>query len=71
MNGLLLIVIILEMNVENGLGSGMRVKVGRKLGRWLKGYGMRGVGNVYGYVQRVEPRRDSAEVQSRRGVQVL
>ena len=48
MNGLLLIVIIRVVIVGDGLGLDMRVQVGRKLGRWLKDYGMRGVGSVYG-----------------------
>jgi hypothetical protein len=48
MNGLLWIVIIRVGNVGDGLGLGMRVRVGGKLGRWLKDYGMRGGGNVYG-----------------------
>ena len=48
MNGLLWIVIIRVVNGGDGLGSVMRVKVGGKLGRWLKDYGMRGGGNVYG-----------------------
>jgi len=48
MNGLLLIVIILDLIDGDGLGSGMRVKEVEKLGGWLEGYGMRGDGSVYG-----------------------
>ena len=48
MNGLLLIVIIPVGNVGGGLGLDMRVRVGRRWVRWLKAYGMRGGGNVYG-----------------------
>jgi len=48
MNGLLWIVIIPVGNVGGGLEWDMRVRVGGRLGRWLKDYGMRGVGNVYG-----------------------
>jgi len=50
MNGLLWIVIIPVGNVGDGLELDMRVKEGRKWVRWLKDYGMRGGGNVYGYV---------------------
>jgi len=48
MNGMLSIVIILDLRNGNGQEWGMSVQVVRRLGGWLGVYGMRGVGSVYG-----------------------